>query len=327
MAAETTLCTVIEAGYLEQQVLLLAESLRRFGGRRSEMPLVAVRPRKGPRVSRSTAKRLSELNISLVEDEQLNVVYDWWATMNKPAALWYVEQRARTANVSWIDGDMMVLQEPSSFAPPEGYDFMARAGEACDVASNGRDGKDEFWRRLCAKLDLDFDAFPEIISYPEDKPIKAYWQAGLFTYPRASRFSQHFFKIKAALLDGDVASKAAGTYHTDQVALALAVQAQGFRAAQYHPKMNFNVTRLDPTGLSKMPITEVEIMQYHSSLWPKDYGWTRSYLEPLPRDRIELLERYAPLSQPGLAARLARRFYEVPRRRKIRAYESRAIRY
>src|SRR4051794_17337881 len=117
-AAETTLCTAIEAGYLEQQVLLLSESLRRFGGRRANIPLVAVRPRKGPRIAQSTAKRLSALSVFLVEDETLSTAYDWWAMANKPAALRYIEEHARTQNVSWIDGDMMVLREPSSFAPP-----------------------------------------------------------------------------------------------------------------------------------------------------------------------------------------------------------------
>src|SRR5439155_1748639 len=150
MEHETTLCTVIEAGYLEQEVMLLAESLRRVGARQADLPIVAVRPRRGPRGARATRKRLAELNVELVEDESLSVAYSWWAMVNKPAALAYVEDHSRTPNVTWIDGDMMVLAEPGSFAPPTGYDFIARAGEAYDAASNGSDGNDEFWRRLCA---------------------------------------------------------------------------------------------------------------------------------------------------------------------------------
>ena len=86
MTHETTLCTAIEAGYLEQEVLLLAESLRRFGGRRAGLPLVAVRPRKGPRIARATRRRLSELDVTLVEDEMLSVDYSWWAMANSDQA-------------------------------------------------------------------------------------------------------------------------------------------------------------------------------------------------------------------------------------------------
>lgn len=327
MAHETTLCTAIEAGYLEQEVLLLAESLRRFGGRRADMPLVAVRPRKGPRIARATRRRLSELDVTLVDDETLSVAYSWWAMANKPAALGYVEENARTPNVSWIDGDMMVLAEPGSFAPPKGYDFIARAGEAYDVASNGDDEKAEFWRRLCDRFDLDFNDFAQMTSYPDEKPIRAYWQGGLLTYRRKLRFSRKFREIYEGILDGDIASKFAGTYHTDQVSIALAVRAQGLKVAQYDPRMNFNVSPLDKTNSAKLPITEVRIMQYHGSLWPADYAWTRAFLAPLPGDRIKLLDRYAPLGQPGLLTRLSRKLYQLPRERKIKAYEARVVRY
>jgi hypothetical protein len=327
MTHETTLCTAIEAGYLEQEVLLLAESLRRFGGRRAGLPLVAVRPRKGPRIARATRRRLSELDVTLVEDDTLSVDYSWWAMANKPAALCYVEENARTPNVTWIDGDMMVLAEPGSFAPPEGYGFIARAGEAYDVASNGHDEKADFWRRLCACFGLDFDAFPDLTSYPDEKPIKAYWQGGLLTYPRDVRFSRKFREIYEALLDGSIASTHAGTYHTDQVSIALAVQAQGLRAAQYDPRMNFNVNPLDKAGSAKLPITDVQLMQYHLSLWPAEYSWTRDFLASLPADRLELLDRYAPLGQPGLLTRISRKLYQLPRNRKIKAYEARVVRY
>lgn len=321
---ETTLCTAIEAGYLEQEVMLLAESLRRFGGIRSDTPLVAVRPRKGPRIARATRKRLHDLNVHLVEDGGLSVSHSWWATANKPPILEYVEENSRTPNVTWIDGDMMVLAEPDSFAPPEGYDFVARAGESADVASDGSDDKVEFWQRLCGQFNLDFHDFEKIVSFPEGKPIKAYWQAGLFTYRRGLGFASRFRQIKEAVLDGDIASKFAGTYHTDQVALALA--AHGLRTAQFNPRMNFNVNPLDKAGSTKLPIAEVQIMQYHGSLWPDTYPWLRSVLTPLPNNRADMVDRYAPLGNGGLITRAARKLHHLPRQRKIRDYETRVVR-
>ncbi len=328
MTAETTLCTAIESGPLEQQVLLVADSLRHFGGSRANLPLVAVRPRAGPAISASTRRRLAELDVTLVEDEKLSVAYSWWAMANKPAALGWVEEHCDTPNVTWIDGDMMILDDLQSFAPPEGYDFIARAGEAHDVASNGQGEKAEFWNRLCAKLDLDFQAFPDIVSFPDEKPIKAYWQGGLITYRRDTRWSQTFRKVYEMVLDGDIASKHSGTYHADQVSVALAVQLAGFRAAQYSPLMNFNVNPLDKVSSAKIPIEDVLMMQYHGSLWTEDYhGWTRGFLAGLPADRLALLDRYAPLRKPGFFTQLKRKAYQYRRNPKIKAYEARTVRY
>ena len=307
--------------------MLLAESLWSFGGRAAALPLVAVRPRAGPRVAAATRRRLSKLKVTVIEDDRLSVEYSWWATANKPAISEYAERHARTRNVTWIDGDMMVLREPASFAVPDGFDFIARAGEATDVATSGSDEKAEFWQRLCAQFDLDLEAFPNIISWPDKKPIKAYWQAGLFTYPRSVPFARRFREIKEAMLSGDIASKSAGTYHTDQVALTLAVEALGLRAAEYDPRMNFNINPLDKDGSAKLPINDVQIMQYHGSLWPRDYSWTREFVGILPADRLALLDRHAPLRPGSLITRLGRRFHQARRAGKISQYENRVVRY
>jgi hypothetical protein len=215
MAVETTLCTCIEAGALEEQVMLLAESLRQFGGKYAGLPLVAVRPRAGPRLATATKRLLEKLDVDLVEKSIS--AYPWWAMANKAASLEYTENNATTPHVTWIDGDMVVLQEPDSFAPPAGIDFIGRAGEACDVASNGRDDRAEFWNLLCAKLGMSFEDFPDMISCPDEKPIKAYWQGGLLTYRREVRFGAVFGEVYGMMLESDIASRIAGTYHVDQV--------------------------------------------------------------------------------------------------------------
>ena len=325
MTAETTLCTCIEAGALEEQVMLLAESLRRFGGRYADLPLVAVRPRAGPRLAGATRRLLASLNVELVE-KNLSA-FPWWAMANKPATMEHVDRTAKTPHVTWIDGDMVVLQEPGPFAPPPGIDFIARAGEAHDVASSGHDDRAEFWQRLCARLDMRFEDFPDVTSYPDEKPIKAYWQGGLLTARREVRFGKVFGEAYAAVLTGDIASKLAGTYHVDQVSVALAVQKGGFTQAHYDPRMNFNVNALDKELSLKIPISDVWIMQYHGSLWPKDYAWTKTVLAALPADRRALIDKYAPFTGGGKLLKLKRKLYQLPRQRTLDAYEKRVVRY
>jgi hypothetical protein len=324
--AETTLCTCIEAGGLEEQVMLLAESLRAFGGRYADLPFVAVRPRAGPRLAATTRRTLARLNIELVE-KPLNADFAWWAHANKPATVDHVERHATTPNVTWMDGDMAVLAEPLGFAPPQGYDFIARAGEAYDVASSGTDDRADFWERLCAVFDLDFAAFPMITSFPDDKPIRAYWQTGLFTYRRGLGYAARYHAIMTKMLAGSIASKNAGVYHTDQVAASLTVQAMKLRYAEYDPRMNFNVNPADRLASLRIPITDVRIMHYHGALWPEDYGWAQTVIDPLAADRKALIARYAPFQGGGGLLKLQRKLWSKARAPRIKAYEARVVRY
>lgn len=326
MSFSTTICTVIEAGPLEQQVLLLADSLRAFGGRWARVPMLAVKPRRGPAIPRATRDALRRLDVAFV-DAPLNVACAWWAHANKPAAMAYAERHATTPNVTWMDGDMMVLREPDEFAPPPGARFIARAGEGIDVASDGRDDGAVFWRRLCAEFGLDFDRFPTITSFPDDRPIKAYWQTGLFTYPRDAGFGAKHAEIIGRMLNGTIASRKAGTFHTDQVSAALAVQALGLVHAHYDPRMNFNYNVLDQAAARRLPIEEVRILHYHGSFWPAAFGWASEGLAVLPGDRRALIARHAPFRSGGRVARLKRKLFGLTRKAKLAAYEARVERF
>lgn len=321
--AETTIVTCIEAGGLEPQVVLLARSLRTFGGRYADLPIVAVKPRAGPGVSRATLRTLKELDVRYV-DRPLNVATSWWAHANKPAALNWADREADTPNVTWIDSDMLVLREPDAFAPPAACDFIARAGEAFDVASDGVDAKAAFWRAVCADQGLAFDDFPTITSFPDRKPIKAYWQAGLFTFKRGGAFPQAYERAMAGLLRGSVGSRYAGVYHTDQVALALAVQSSGSRAAQYSPLMNLNLNIKDPDTFGLYPIEEVRIAHYHGSFWPQTIDWAREQLRGLSAEQWAVLDGTVPLASGGKLLEVRQRLYRLWRARAIRDYERRA---
>jgi hypothetical protein len=47
----TTIVACVEAGPLEAQVLMLAETLRAFGGTWAQTDFIAVKPRLGPSIS------------------------------------------------------------------------------------------------------------------------------------------------------------------------------------------------------------------------------------------------------------------------------------
>jgi hypothetical protein len=322
----TTISTCIEAGELETEVLLLAESLRKFGGRWADVPMVALKPRRGPALATATVNRLKQLNVEFV-DRALNDQVPWWNMANKAAAMRYVEQHASTRCVTWMDGDMVVLREPEEFAPVPGSDFIARAGEARDVASSGSDEKVEYWRRICAVFGLRFEEFGEIISWPDRKPIKAYWQGGIFTYPREVKFGARHYEVYATMLHTPIASKFAGTFHQDQISLALTVQLLKLRCSQYDPRMNFNFDSIDKESAKIIPLEELYVLHHHRSFRPGNYDWAREELKALPADRFTLIDSYAPISRPSLAVRLQRKLFSLARKRKLDAFEASVVRY
>jgi hypothetical protein len=322
----TTIVTSIEVGPLETQVLMLAESLRAFGGHAAGTEMIAVKPRHGPSISSHTRRELTRLHVHFI-DERLNVRLAWWNNANKSAIMAALETRVSTPNITWIDGDMIILRPPDDLDPDVNTDFIARAGEGY-LGSNGADENAPYWRKLTTVMGLDFDQFPMIRSFPEQRPIHAYWQAGLYSYDARTRLGYFHHHTISKLLASNIGSKHAGVYHQDQVSIALAVQMLGLRHSQFYLPMNFNLNWRAKQNANIVPIDQVKIIHYHDSLWPERFDWAMTYLEKLPPDRIELIRKYVPLSvNAAFLSRLARKILSLSRRRKARRFERRAILY
>jgi hypothetical protein len=323
---KTTIVTCVEVGPLELQVLMLAESLRAFGGKAAETEMIAVKPRYGPGVSSHTRRELKRLHVHFI-DERLNVRLAWWNNANKSAIMAALEARVSTPNITWIDGDMIVLRPLDALDPVAKTDFIARAGEGY-LGSDGADENAPYWRKLAAVMGLNLDQFPMIRSFPEQRPIHAYWQSGLYSYDTRTRFGHFHYDTLSKLFESNIGSKRAGVYHQDQVSMALAVQTLGLRHSEFDPTMNFNLNWRAKQNANIVPIEQVKIIHYHDSLWPKHLDWTMTYLEKLPPDRIELIRKYVPLSPNAVPlTRVSRKILSLSRRRKARRFERRAILY
>ena len=193
MSVSTTIVTCVEAGGLEAQVLLLAESLRAFGGAWSKTDFVAVKPRRGPGLKPITISEFRRLNVGFI-DEPFNSKFDWWNNANKSAVMSALETRVSTPHITWLDGDMIVLQPLGDLIPPPGCQFIARAGEGY-LGSDGADANAAYWNKLCELVGIDFSAFPNIVSFPDRRGIRAYWQSGIYAYATSTRLGAAHFEI------------------------------------------------------------------------------------------------------------------------------------
>src|SRR4051812_16320953 len=86
MTGSIAFVTCIEAGGLEQQVVRMIKSLRKWGGRFANAPVYAVKPRPGVPLSRATLAGLDECEATFRSIRPVNP-YRWYAFMNKPLSL------------------------------------------------------------------------------------------------------------------------------------------------------------------------------------------------------------------------------------------------
>jgi hypothetical protein len=326
MEGGTTIVTCVEAGPLEAHVLMLAESLRAFGGVWAKTDFVAVKPRRGPGISSRTKREFKHLDVEFIDDTS-NTALDWWSHANKSSAMCAIETRISTPNITWMDGDMIVLQPLDDLAPSLGAQFIARPGES-GLASDGSDENVEYWRRVCELFGLNFDSFPVITSFPEGRQVRAYWQGGIFSYATRLGLGRAQHEIIRKLLPSKVGSKQAGVYHQDQVSLALAVQKLSLKHAEFHPSMNYNLNVRAKKNADILPMQDVKILHYHDSFYPPGLGWAVGYVERLEPDRVELIRKYTPFSaNASLLARAHKKVLSVARQRRAARFEQQAVLY
>lgn len=326
MASGTTIVTCIEAGPLETQVLMLAESLRTFGGPWAKTDMVAVKPRRGPGIAAHTRRELKRLGVEFV-DERLNVALDWWNNANKSAVMSQLESRLMTPYITWMDGDMVVLQDLDDLCPTDGAQFIARAGEGY-LGSDGTDENAAYWHKLCALIGLDFDAFPMVVSFPERRRIHAYWQAGIYTYSTDTQLGRSHHEIITQLLSSNVGSRRAGIYHQDQVSISLAIQKLKLVHAEYDPRMNYNLSPLAKENARILSLRDVRILHYHNALYPEALSWAMEHIGELPQDRVELIDKYVPLTANAtLLARVHKKILGTARQRRVDEFRKQAVLY
>jgi len=322
----TTIVTCVESGPLEAEVLMLAESIRAFGGPYSKTDIVAVKPRRGPKIASRTLQEFKRLQVEFI-DARFNLELDWWNNANKSCVMSQLEDRVSTPNITWMDGDMVVLQALDDLCPAQGTQFIARAGEGY-LGSDGSDKNAPYWLKLCDLIELDFGSFPEINSFPEGRRIRAYWQSGIYTYTTAARLGAAHYDIIRRLLTNSIGSREAGVYHQDQISIALAVQKLGLRHSQFDPRLNFNINTLSKIYADIFPMSEVKILHYHHSFYREGLEWAKAYLAKLPEDRRELIEKYVPLTaNASWPARIYKRVLKIARQRRADEFKRRASLY
>lgn len=317
---DITFVACVESGPLEEQAARLLESRTRFAGAFAACPLVLVKARRGPALSRRIRKVAAEAGARLLDIPGVRG-WEWMHYLNKPVALTAVEKTSATDWICWIDSDVLLLREPWALLPPNGAEFTACPADK-NVGTTGPDDPNEpYWRAVCRVLGLSLEDLPMVVTATEGVPIRWYCNSGVFTYRTDSGFGRGFLDDCLRLLDARVASRQAGIFFTDQVVMGLTALRLGLKSAELPFSHNFTMGSKSQAPTDAHSLAQTAILHYHDALWPHFWPRLLAHLEPARPDVVAWLRERGPLTNPAaFPARLLGKALALWRERQKRAY-------
>jgi hypothetical protein len=172
---DVTFLLCIEQNAIRAQALLLCESIRTFGGRWRDAPIVAVSPRPGLGVDADTRRQLASMDVRYVE-EPLNARCPEYGSANRVFAAGWIESRVSSEWIVVLDSDAVFLGELDL---PDG-DVGVRPADSKGTTTTGLgDPYEAYWSELAALAGTPLDALPFIECTISGHRVRASYNGGL----------------------------------------------------------------------------------------------------------------------------------------------------
>lgn len=231
----------VDSNYLERQGVLLARSIRRWGGHWAGSPLHAFRPADGEPLSRSCTDALDELEV---------VVHDLPLADERQAAPFANKIHAGAAAESLLDADVLVFCDSDTVfvAPPDALELApgtdaaaAPVGRPGHGSGGAGDANERYWLRLYELLGVEGRPFVETTITGER--IRGYWNAGLVAARRDAGVFARWLGDFRALVDAGHLPPGVRVNNMDQLALAGTLARDPDRVASLDHRYNYPIPR------------------------------------------------------------------------------------
>jgi hypothetical protein len=296
---DTTIVLCVEAGALEQQAILLVQSIRNWGGRFASAPIFAVQPRIGPDLDRRTRAVFRASQVEYVKKFR-PAHASWRGTLNKCKAMAYVERVCTTETITWLDTDMLVAAEPYGLAlsPDEDFACCPCGGRYHSTTGPG-DRNEAYWQTVCGQFRIDVDTLGWVTSWPDQDRIRTYWQGGVYCYRRASQLGAVHYETHCELMKSRISHNTSGVFHYDQTSLTIAVRRAGlrWRVLPYDHNLQINPIHSPDEFAPAAAIAAAKVLHYHGFMWPDTFPRFLEELRPAHAELCQLLERNGPLDK------------------------------
>ena len=276
--SEVAFLICVEANRLEPQARLLCESIRWFGGRYREAPIVAVSPRPHLAPGRTAREQLEALGVACVT-APLNETGSPYGTINRIVSGAWAERSLDRPWLVLLDTDTVLVGEPELLRA----DFGARPVDTKGSASAGPgDPLDAYWARLCGFAGISLARLPFLRTTTDGTRIRASYNGGFAVVKRElgilqqthdvffAAFGEGLAPLAGSGLDvhastGRVGTEASSWWGSSQAALAVAAWSRTRDVRHYDDRYNVPLHILVnpavrwPTGPGREPV----LVHYH----------------------------------------------------------------
>ena len=308
-----TFVLCIEDNAIRAQALLLCASIRHFGGRHRNAPIIAVSPRTGLGVDRATRHALRAMDVEYV-DEPLNLTCPTYGSANRVFTAAWAEARVCSEWVIVLDSDTVFLGEPWL---PDDADVAVRPVDTKGSTTEGPgDPFEDYWTRLAGLQGVSVECLPFVQTTDGAHRVRASYNGGLVVARRAcgilTLWADLFARSISAGLrpcresglnvfasTGYVGREASEYWGSNQAALALALWSGGNRVRHYPDTYNVPLHMVInlPSLRTKRPSPLVHV-HYHWVFTEPHCGAALAALRDLgvAADRLEWLIERLPIS-------------------------------
>jgi hypothetical protein len=293
--------------------VLMVESLREFGGRLATAPVLAITPRLGPRLARTTRRRFAELGVTRLRSWHFRRA--WWNFYPKVWVLEDAERVATTRSVVYVDSDILFLSEPTELMLPTEAVVAACPRDSGIVGTTGPEGRYEYaWRRVCDAVGLALDDLPWVDPYDGSPRIRFYLNAGVIAVRRGSNVTRAWLESIEDIFRHRVDFGDWREQFHEQVALGLAIVRHGFRYQLLPWSHNYGIDSSFPHALESDELAGVRVLHYHDQLLPEHWPRTLDRLREVHPQVAEWLASRGPIVDPSSGpARVGRRWLRLVR--------------
>jgi hypothetical protein len=251
----------IQPGFLEEQTILLAQSIRLFCGRYRDCPIYAISPC-GETLSQACVQILKSLNVS-IDIRPLNIIMRFFRYANKAYALEHAEAVYGHETNVFLDSDTLFVDEPFAFTLDDKTDFLARPVDVRGICrSPNDDNYDQYWQECCDLAGVTLDNLSIISTTVDRFPIYTNWNGGLLVTRGSKGIGRRWRETLEKLWQNQVCARPNDFWGSGQVSFALATASLSLNGAILPEGYNVPI-HLNPSATRLDEVDKVIHLHYH----------------------------------------------------------------
>ena len=246
--------------------------------------------------------------------------YLWYGMWNKLAATNYAEANAQSEYLAFVDSDVLFAKEPDQLVSA---DFSACIHPTKHLGTSGPDDPNEaLWRALCEVVNVNIDDLPWVETNVDHERIRLYFNAGIFSYRRATGLGKQWAQFCRRILDARVGQAESKNYFAEQISLGLALSQLDLQWRDLPRSHNFDVASWEQNE-EFAEMSSAHLLHYHDSMNPHFWPQFLGLLERTHPQLHQWLQPLGPAVDPsGKAAQMLAKSIKIKRVLQRNRYQS-----